>query len=99
MLVELSMVDQRHRAILEVESGAKVTDIALRYGVDRRTVQRWISRYASEGLGALANRTSKPHRCPHQMAKKVEDRIVELRKPQPRLGSAHHPQQTSKGTR
>ena len=81
MLVELSMVEQRYKAVLEVlETEAKVTDIAIRYGVDRRTLQRWVSRYATEGLGALANRSSKPDRCSHQMSAEVEARIVELRK-------------------
>lgn len=49
MLANFSVVEQRHRAVLEVlKSEAKVTDVAIRYGVDRRTVQRWISRYVTE---------------------------------------------------
>ena len=58
------MVEQRYLAVGEVLDGAKVTDVATRYGVDRRTVHRWLVRYATEGLGALAERSSRPDRCP-----------------------------------
>ena len=37
MLQELSVVEQRYLAVREVLDGAKVTDVASRYGVDRRT--------------------------------------------------------------
>ena len=39
MLVELGLVEQRYRAVLEVlEDGASVTDVARRYGVGRQAV-------------------------------------------------------------
>jgi transposase-like protein len=47
MLQELSVVEQRYLAVREVLDGAKVTDVATRYGVDRRTVHRWLVRYRS----------------------------------------------------
>ncbi len=55
MLVELSMVEQRYDAVREVLDGATVTDVAIRYGVDRRTLHRWLVRYGNDGLGALAD--------------------------------------------
>jgi transposase InsO family protein len=85
-LVDLSMVEQRYDAVREVLDGASVKDTATRYGVDRRTLHRWLVRYATEGLGALADRSSKPDRCPHQMAPEIEARIVELRRSQPGWG-------------
>jgi transposase-like protein len=67
MLVELRLVEQRYRAVLEVlDDVAPVTDVAHRYGVARQTVHEWLKRYGSEGLGGLADRTSKPLSCPHQ---------------------------------
>jgi transposase-like protein len=44
MLVELSMVEQRYDAVQEVLDGATITDVATRYGVDRRTLHRWLVR-------------------------------------------------------
>ena len=92
-LVDLSMVEQRYDAVREVLDGATVKDTAIRYGVDRRTLHRWLVRYATEGLGALADKSSKPDRCPHQMAPEVEARIVEMRRSHP--GWAHERSSTS----
>jgi transposase InsO family protein len=80
------MVEQRYDAVREVLDGATVTDVATRYGVDRRTLHRWLVRYASEGLAALADRSSRPDRCPHQIPPEVEARIVELRRAHPGWG-------------
>jgi transposase len=38
MLTELSVVEQRYLAVREVLDGVRVSDVATRYGVDRRTV-------------------------------------------------------------
>ena len=87
MLVELSVVEQRYLAVREaLDTGATITDVARRYGVDRRTVHRWLLRYAAGGLGALADRSSKPDRCPHQIPPEVEARIVALRRSNPGWG-------------
>jgi len=86
MLTELSVVEQRFLAVREVLEGAKVSDVAVRYGVDRRTVHRWLVRYANEGLGALADRSSRPDRCPHQTPPEIEARIVALRGAHPGWG-------------
>jgi transposase InsO family protein len=87
MLVELGLVEQRYRSVLEVlNDGASVTDVARRYGVARQTVHDWLRRYAASGLGGLADRSSKPLSCPHQMAPAVEARIVEMRRAHPGWG-------------
>src|SRR5207244_11517497 len=39
-----------------------------------------------DGLGALADRSSRPDRCPHQMAPQIEARIVALRRAHPGWG-------------
>jgi Homeodomain-like domain len=53
VLVELSVLEQRYQAVLEVLSGATVTEVARRYGVVRQTVHDWLRRYAAEGLGGV----------------------------------------------
>jgi hypothetical protein len=90
MLVELGLVEQRDQAVLEVlGDGASVTDVALRYGVARRTVHDWLRKYAAEGLRGLADRSSRPLSCPHQVAPVVEARIVEMRRAHPGWGATH----------
>jgi transposase InsO family protein len=87
MLSELTVVEQRYLAVREVlDTGARIGDVATRYGVDRRTIHRWLTRYASEGLGALADRSSKPDTCPHQIPAEIEARIVALRRAHPGFG-------------
>jgi transposase InsO family protein len=69
-----------------LDTGASVTDVATRYGVDRRTLHRWLVRYANEGLPALADRSSRPDRCPHQIKPEVEALIVSMRRAHPGWG-------------
>ena len=43
MLVELGVVEQRYRGVLEVlDEGVPVTMVAQRYGVARQTVHEWL---------------------------------------------------------
>ena len=88
MLVELGVVEQRYRAVLEVlDEGVPVTVVARRYGVARQTVHGWLRRYANEGgLGGLADRSSRPPSCPHQMSAVIEARVVGLRREHPAWG-------------
>jgi len=60
--------------------------VARRYGVARQTVHEWLRRYADEGLGGLADRSSRPGSCPHQMAAVTEARIVAVRREHPGWG-------------
>jgi transposase len=49
VLVELTVVEQRYRAVLEVLAGASVTAVAARFGVSRQAVHRWLGWYAEDG--------------------------------------------------
>ena len=86
MLVELNVVEQRLKAVLEVLDGATVVDVARRYMVGRQTVHEWLRRYAADGLKGLVDHSSKPVSCPHQIGPEVEARIVELRRSEPLIG-------------
>jgi transposase InsO family protein len=87
VLVELGLVEQRYQAVLEVlNDGAAVVDVARRFGVSRQTVHGWLRAYASHGLAGLADRSSRPASCPHQMSPVVEARIVEMRRAHPGWG-------------
>jgi hypothetical protein len=48
MLWELSVAEQRYRAVLEVGIGVPVTEVAERYGVSRQSVHTWLVRYRQE---------------------------------------------------
>jgi len=91
VLVELGVVEQRYRAVLEVlEEGTPVTEVARRYGVARQTVHQWLARYANDGgLTGSADRSSRPESCPHQMLPAVEARIAGIRRAHPGWGPSH----------
>ena len=56
MLWELSVTEQRYRAVLEVLAGVPVTEVAGRYGVSRQSVHAWLRRYRDAGVTDLAAR-------------------------------------------
>ncbi|MFI6803375.1 IS481 family transposase [Streptosporangium canum] len=84
----MSVMEQRYRAVLEVEAGCPVTEVAQRYGVSRQSVHAWVRRYQAGGLAGLANRSHRPQACPHQTIAEVEAAVCELRRSHPRWGPA-----------
>jgi transposase InsO family protein len=88
VLVELSVMEQRYRAVLEAEAGCPVTEVAARHGVSRQSVHAWVRRYKAGGLAALADRSHRPASCPHQIAGEIEAAVCELRRSHPRWGPA-----------
>ena len=85
-LVELSVVEQRYRAVLDAAAGMPVTEVAARYEVSRQSVHAWIRRYADGGLGGLMDRSRRPDSCPHQVGAEIEVMVCELRREHPRWG-------------
>jgi transposase InsO family protein len=85
-LVELSVVEQRYRAVLEAAAGVPVTEVAERFGVSRQSVHAWIRRYEQGGLGGLMDRSKRPAGCPHQVSAEIEAVVCELRREHPRWG-------------
>lgn len=81
------MVEQRYQAVREVlDAGATITEVAKHYGVDRRTLHRWLTRYANGDLKALVTQSTRPDTCPHQMDPAIEARLVERRRTHPTWG-------------
>jgi transposase len=92
VLVELSVMEQRYRAVLQVQSGMPVTEVADRYGVSRQTVHAWCVRYRADGLRGLEDRSHRPASCPHRVDAEVEALVCTIRKDHPRWGPRrlHH---------
>jgi transposase InsO family protein len=86
MLWELSVTEQRYRAVLEVRAGVPVTEVAERYGVSRQSVHAWLRRYRDEGPSGLADRSHKVHQHPWQILAEVESAVCELRRAHPKWG-------------
>ena len=86
MLWELSVIEQKYRAVLEVGSGIPVTEVAERYGVSRQSVHAWLQRYRQEGIGGLEDRSHRVLSHPWRIPAGVEEAICELRRAHPAWG-------------
>jgi transposase InsO family protein len=49
-------------------------------GVSRATAYKWLGRYRSEGRGGLADRPSRPRRCPHALTASQVRRVLAARR-------------------
>ena len=77
----------RLRLCRRIEAGWTVAAAAESMNVSRQCAHKWWRRYLEEGPAGLADRTSRPHSCPHQTPARVERRIVALRQSR-KLGPA-----------
>jgi transposase InsO family protein len=86
MLWELSVTEQRYRAVLEVLAGVPVTEVADRYGVSRQSVHAWLRHYRDEGPPGLEDRSHRVHAHPWQIPAELESAVCELRRAHRRWG-------------
>src|ERR1017187_1122612 len=86
MLWELSVAEQRYRAVLEVGAGVPVTEVAERYGVSRQSVHTWLVRYQREGVAGLEDRSHQVHHHPWRIPAEIEELVCELRRGHPTWG-------------
>jgi transposase InsO family protein len=62
-----------------VVKGWTLARAAERFSVSITTAKRWADRYRQLGAAGMGDRSSRPHRSPHQLPRRVERRIVGLR--------------------
>jgi transposase InsO family protein len=56
-----------------------VAHVAAELGVSRQCAHRWVRRFREQGTAGLADRSSRPHRCPRRTALAVEQAVIALR--------------------
>jgi transposase InsO family protein len=86
-LVDLSVVEQRYRAVIAVLDGARVSEVAAEVGVSRQSVSSWLARYREAGLAGLVDRSRRPRSSPNQASRELEARVCDLRRDHPRWGA------------
>jgi transposase InsO family protein len=60
--------------------GRPVSHVAKELGVSRQCAHRWVARFRAEGPAGLADRSSRPHRCPRRTPPDVEVQVLQLRR-------------------
>lgn len=67
-----------------IVQGRPVAHVAKELGVSRQCAHRWVARFRAEGEAGLADRSSRPHRCPRRTPADIEARVLALRSQQRR---------------
>ncbi len=62
-----------------VAAGRPVAHVAAEMGVSRQTAHRWVTRFATEGVPGLADRSSRPHHSPARTPAGIETRVLRAR--------------------
>ena len=70
----------RAELVRRVRAGQPPKAVAMAFGVDVKTVGKWVKRFEAEGPGGLADRSSRPHRLHRPTPAETVDRIIALRR-------------------
>ena len=58
---------------------ANVSQLCRRFGISRKTGNKWLSRHRQEGDSGLVDRSCRPRRSPERTAPAMEDRVLTVR--------------------
>ena len=70
----------RQLIVDRLAEGWTVSAVALALGINPKTVRKWRDRFAAEGTGGLADRSSRPHSSPTRLDAATEAEIARLRR-------------------
>ncbi len=83
-----SIMDQKTQFIADyLRHALPFSELCALYHVSRKTGYKWVARYLELGAPGLADRTSRPHTCPHQTPPELEEAIIEARRHHPTWGA------------
>jgi len=79
--------EQRKRFIEDYQLNCySVVELAERFGVSRKTANKWINRFKRHGHDGYLERSRRPHSCPRQTEEAIVEELVALREAHPRWG-------------
>ena len=85
---ETSPMDLRSQFVREFASGSfTMTELAEAYRIAPKTGYKWVNRHAKGGVLALADRSRRPHGCPHATPANVTQALVQGRHQHPTWGA------------
>ncbi len=77
---ELRPMEQRKTLIECLENEEyTVTELSQAYGVSRKTIYKWLTRYAQGGVEALAELSKAPHHHPNETPPEIAGRVIEAK--------------------
>jgi putative transposase len=85
---ETSPMEERLEFVREYESGLfTMTELAVQYGISRKTGYKWLERHDAEGALGLCDRSRRPHTSPQATDPHLMDALVAIRRRHPRWGA------------
>src|SRR4051812_33718761 len=66
---------------------ANIGELAARFKISRKTVYKWLSRYAEGGDEALRDRSRRPRQSPNRCKNDTESKVLQLRDRHPAWGA------------
>src|ERR1039458_4520211 len=73
-------VSRERLAGMVIDDGLRVSAAASRFSVSAKTAAKWVGRYRQFGVAGLADRSSRPHHSPRQIAFPLLEEVVVLRR-------------------
>ena len=72
-------MDLRVQLIQEHAEGQSISALAEIYDVSRKTIYKWLARYAAGGVAGLAERSRVPLHSPGRLSDEMVERIIAAR--------------------
>ncbi|WP_222868019.1 helix-turn-helix domain-containing protein [Saccharophagus sp. K07] len=84
---ETCVMDLKMQLIADwLRQESSISELARGYGLSRKTVYKWVTRYQDEGASGLQDRSRAPKHCPHAVADEVADKILAAKRSHPSFG-------------
>jgi putative transposase len=85
--METCAMDQRMRFVMMLEKQEEpFAAVCRRFGVSRKTGYKWLTRYLTEGVAGLVERSRSPHEHPQAMVPAIAARCLAVRRAHPSWG-------------
>jgi transposase InsO family protein len=85
---ETSPVEQRLEFVREYRSGLfTMTELAIQYGISRKTGYKWLERYEAAGVDGLRDQSRRPAHSPHATDPELIEALFAQRRRHPRWGA------------
>lgn len=79
-------VNERMHFVTRLESGERMTDLCVEFGISRKTGHKIWTRYQGSGLWGLEDQSRAPKRIPHKTDGAIEQRLLDMRGLHPTWG-------------
>jgi len=76
--IKMGPMEQKIKLMIDWKTNRfSKTDLSLKYGISRKTVHKWLSRYAQHGIDGLKEYLRAPKHCPHRTPESIVNLIIQ----------------------